>query len=163
MKQSKLREESSNNQPAEPSHVGAPCVAIPTSGSGRTPAKSSSIIAALTLADTEIPEFPQRKEHLKLACGKSTEGVRAKAVQKVEATLGMKALSASLSSSTSNVAASGADSHESSDTEVLKHFFLFFLNYSLFIYLFTVFNGFLVIPRKTVMVMILHKWKRPSA
>lgn len=119
LKACQLREEGSNNQQTEPSRNGAACVAA--SVTGRTPAKSSSIIAALTLADTEIPEFPQRKEHLKLASGKSTEGVRTKSVQQVETTLGAKASPASLSSSTSNVAASGVNSPDSSDTEVSCH------------------------------------------
>lgn len=116
MKPCQPREDGSNNQQAEPSRNGAVSVAAP--GAGRSPVKSSSIIAALTLADTEIPEFPQRKEHLKLASGKSSEGARAKSVQQVEATLGANVLPASLSSSTSNVAASGVNSPDSSDTEV---------------------------------------------
>ncbi|XP_034251412.1 E3 ubiquitin-protein ligase TRIM37-like [Thrips palmi] len=115
-KSAQPREEGSNNQPADPSCTGAACVSSSSCGPGRTPVKSSSIIAALTLADTEIPEFPQRKEHLKLASGKSSEGIRTMPAQQVEA-LGGKASSASLSSSTSNVAVSAVNSPESSDTE----------------------------------------------
>lgn len=117
LKPSQLREEAPNNQQVELSRNGAACVVTSTPGPARTPVKSTSIIAALTLADTEIPEFPQRKEQLKLASGIATEGDRIKSVQQVDTTLVGKPLSASPSSSTSNVAASCVNSPESSDSE----------------------------------------------
>lgn len=77
--------------------------------------KSTSIIAALTLADTEIPN-PEKKEALKAAACKAADSGLLKTDQQVENPNGLIAISTSLSSSTSNVAASG--SPESSDTEV---------------------------------------------
>ncbi|KAK3930976.1 E3 ubiquitin-protein ligase TRIM37 [Frankliniella fusca] len=90
----------------------------PQTAPGRMPVKSTSIIAALTLADTEIPSAHQKLDALKLACMKVTEVAKLKSELQVESTNVGKPLSASLSSSNSNVAASG--SPESSDTEEIS-------------------------------------------
>ncbi|KAJ1531031.1 hypothetical protein ONE63_005861 [Megalurothrips usitatus] len=109
--------ESSNIQQNDCSRTNLSTTAVPShSGTGRAPAKSSSIIAALTLADTEIPDHNKKREMVKLPVSKGGE-IGRKVVQQVDIASGVKPLSPSLSSSTSNINASGITSPECSDIE----------------------------------------------
>jgi hypothetical protein len=91
-------------------------VASSRSGVTSPTVKNTSIIAAVALNDTGIPDSGDRKESS--TEGKSSEVVNAKSTQQMRSTIINKPLSVSLSSSTSNVAASSVTSPESSDAEV---------------------------------------------
>lgn len=96
-------------------------VALPT-------IKSHSIIAALTLADTEIPDSQERKEScVNSNAAKLSEVVITKSAHQMRSPTSSKPQSVSLSSSTSNVAASSITSPESSDTEVSNKFQILYI------------------------------------
>ena len=112
-----LREEASPLQQNDQSRAGPSCMVVASSRSGVTSptVKNTSIIAAVALNDTGIPDSGDRKESS--TEGKSSEVVNAKSTQQMRSTIINKPLSVSLSSSTSNVAASSVTSPESSDAE----------------------------------------------
>lgn len=114
----KLRDDSTNSPRSDLWQASLAAALSTQAAPGHTPVKSTSIIAALTLADTEIPDAPQKQDILKFTSSKVTEATKVKPEQQTDSTIGGKPLSASLSSSNSNVAASG--SPESSDTEEIS-------------------------------------------
>ncbi|KAE8741313.1 hypothetical protein FOCC_FOCC013167 [Frankliniella occidentalis] len=114
----KLRDDSTNSPRSDLWQASLAAALSTQAAPGHSPVKSTSIIAALTLADTEIPDAPQKQDILKFTSSKVTEATKVKPEQQTDSTIGGKPLSASLSSSNSNVAASG--SPESSDTEEIS-------------------------------------------